>query len=1114
MKLSICMMVKNEEKNLKRCLEKLKPLTESGLAELIIVDTGSTDETELIAKKYTKKVYFHEWNNDFSAMRNISISYAKGEWIFIIDADERLDDADKLIELMNSEEINEYNTIRVKIKNLHKTADENEYNLFKSSRIFRNNGYFKYKGTVHNQPICQAPTLFVDINITHFGYIISDKKLMERKYQRTTTLLKLELEKDPQNLYYGCQLGVSYSMHGDNKEALEQFRKVYDILKNKNFDEKYEHSYTYATYAGVAYANNEFKESIKIAREGLTLRKDYIDLYYIIGLSEKLIGNAEESHKYLKKYIELIKKYDKLDIAKDTSIIMYNLDDNSKSTAYFEIYQYYFNNKKYIEAYRAYKNITMVNQKIHSSINVLIRLEKYSELRDTYVNLKTQKNKDIFMCTLEEKIKKLEDKNIAELYKEFSLNEDIYGKLNEIRLNNSIEKKKLLSELLIDEIDFNEVPVFYSELFVYIKTNIKLITKIFKKIEAWNLRNIVKQLIEEKEFTEIFENYILQDNIDMADIEELKVYICVSTILMAIYIKNNDEVNGRYLDIFKVYIKCGINFISQLYQVENAETIYKCVNNEEDRFFLLMYIINKLIENNDKKLAVQYMIKAVNLNKVLAKYIDMYKDEIFNLKGKNQIEKEKQEFESYKLKVKDTIKLLVDNGNLQEAKTVIGEYSKIIPNDIDIYSINSVIAMIEGNLLEAEKILKDGLFINGKNFDLLYNMGYFHERISNVSEALAAYNIARNICDNAELIKMIDDRIKELGGTIRRYRVVLYGEYDECLKFKEQFYDWDIIGVCSDSKNLNTIYINDLKDYSYDFLFILEELNKEEFIKKFSKYIDKAIYFYEDFKVSVIEGLDYKILQLLSRKNIEGIITGLSYAEVGIKEHLLKNNFINFALSSQDLYYDFFLLKYIYKFEEVRKTLKYVIINLSYYSFDYDMSIAISKYRIHRYCKYFEEYHHNNDTIGVDIYRNFYEKRITFDDYINMNKKKENTLLVPNDTNGEYEALRNSTMDYEHTRCEYEDIFDKYLLFLKEKNIKPIVAICPTSYHYRKYFDKTNKKDLFYSIINKFKMKYDLQVIDYFESNLFDDTDFWDYSHLNGKGADKFTDILNNQIIW
>ncbi len=78
MKLSICMMVKNEEQNLVRCLDSLKPLRTKLESELIIVDTGSTDKTVDIAKAYTDRVYFHPWNNNFSEMRNSTISYAMG----------------------------------------------------------------------------------------------------------------------------------------------------------------------------------------------------------------------------------------------------------------------------------------------------------------------------------------------------------------------------------------------------------------------------------------------------------------------------------------------------------------------------------------------------------------------------------------------------------------------------------------------------------------------------------------------------------------------------------------------------------------------------------------------------------------------------------------------------------------------------------------------------------------------------------------------------------------------------------------------------------------------------------------------------------------------------
>ena len=121
MKLSICMMVKDEEKNLRRCLNSVKPLIEEGIAELIIVDTGSCDNTVDIIKEYTDKVYFHLWNNNFSSMRNISISYARGEWIFILDADEEVENVEELRKALLNVSATERNIQRFQVKHSTKT---------------------------------------------------------------------------------------------------------------------------------------------------------------------------------------------------------------------------------------------------------------------------------------------------------------------------------------------------------------------------------------------------------------------------------------------------------------------------------------------------------------------------------------------------------------------------------------------------------------------------------------------------------------------------------------------------------------------------------------------------------------------------------------------------------------------------------------------------------------------------------------------------------------------------------------------------------------------------------------------------------------------------------
>jgi len=86
-KISVCMIVKNEAPCLARCLESVKGIAD----EIIIVDTGSEDQTVQIAHTFTDKVFHFDWCDDFSAARNESLKHATGDWVMILDADEVLE---------------------------------------------------------------------------------------------------------------------------------------------------------------------------------------------------------------------------------------------------------------------------------------------------------------------------------------------------------------------------------------------------------------------------------------------------------------------------------------------------------------------------------------------------------------------------------------------------------------------------------------------------------------------------------------------------------------------------------------------------------------------------------------------------------------------------------------------------------------------------------------------------------------------------------------------------------------------------------------------------------------------------------------------------------------
>ena len=83
---SACLIVKNEARHLARCLDSLQGVAD----EIILVDTGSKDDTVAIARRYTDKVYAYHWHDDFAAARNYGLQFATGDWILILDADETL----------------------------------------------------------------------------------------------------------------------------------------------------------------------------------------------------------------------------------------------------------------------------------------------------------------------------------------------------------------------------------------------------------------------------------------------------------------------------------------------------------------------------------------------------------------------------------------------------------------------------------------------------------------------------------------------------------------------------------------------------------------------------------------------------------------------------------------------------------------------------------------------------------------------------------------------------------------------------------------------------------------------------------------------------------------
>lgn len=209
--LSACIMVKNEEKFLPGCLESIKDIVD----EIIIVDTGSTDNTINIAKSYGAKIYHYPWRNHFSKARNQTIRYATCDWILYIDADEELDkdDGPKLKQALNDDSVN---VIYIPIVGRKYGVDKNT-TIVNTERVYRNHLGFHYKGAVHNALQHRGMRKCIDAKLYHYGYNL-DKEAMERKFERSSVLLEAWAEKDKMNptpCYYLMALCLAYDMYDE-----------------------------------------------------------------------------------------------------------------------------------------------------------------------------------------------------------------------------------------------------------------------------------------------------------------------------------------------------------------------------------------------------------------------------------------------------------------------------------------------------------------------------------------------------------------------------------------------------------------------------------------------------------------------------------------------------------------------------------------------------------------------------------------------------------------------------------------------------------------------------------------------------------------------------------
>ena len=305
------MIVKNEEKNLEKCLQALASLRKNVPCQLIITDTGSTDGTVAIAEKYADMVNHYAWDADFAAARNHGLDEAKGEWFMFLDADEVFYDTKAIEEFFTSGEYKNYDNASYKIRNFLRVSDENDFVEQYICRLFKLTKGRKFEGRIHEYIPMTENNSYLDSCVSHYSYandLAQEEKIVKK--ERNLSVLLECIEEEPTNVRYKYLLAQEYKAAGDMETFDELVSDVYEMLKE---DEKNPYFSYFLKYKAMQYKPENQEVGIAMLQKRLKRRtkKQAWDLDIAAVLADLLFLHKDykESIEACDKYLDLYKKY-------------------------------------------------------------------------------------------------------------------------------------------------------------------------------------------------------------------------------------------------------------------------------------------------------------------------------------------------------------------------------------------------------------------------------------------------------------------------------------------------------------------------------------------------------------------------------------------------------------------------------------------------------------------------------------------------------------------------------------------------------------------------------------------------------------------------------------
>ncbi len=303
--LSLCMIVRDEEEMLPRCLAAAAPAVD----EIVIVDTGSTDRTVEIAREFGARVIEREWTGSFADARNVSFEAATGDWLMYLDADEVLvsDDVERLRALTGRV----WREAFYLVETSYTGAIEDGSAITNSAlRIFRNRHHYRFEGRMHEQIAQHLPVYAAgrieqsSIRVEHFGYLGAVRDAKE-KSRRNLELLRAQQADSAPSAFLHFNLGTEYAVIGDHAAALSEFERAWQLIERLGQEE---HDYVPALIQRLVSAlrhSGRPAEAITRADKALERFPGFTDLVFSQALAALALGRESEAIGFWERCIEM-----------------------------------------------------------------------------------------------------------------------------------------------------------------------------------------------------------------------------------------------------------------------------------------------------------------------------------------------------------------------------------------------------------------------------------------------------------------------------------------------------------------------------------------------------------------------------------------------------------------------------------------------------------------------------------------------------------------------------------------------------------------------------------------------------------------------------------------